>query len=177
MNIQHILSYIEELVGTPYVWWKDGESTLDKLQPFYAKPDEPIPSIAEIKQLGTNCAGFINLLCRKIGAPIPGVNEGNYYAGGTYIWYESLKAQNKLQSIDETKYYSIGTLLLSKYINPEYQGHLAIVTTPGNIHTLKISHSFPTNGLIMDEPLAVTHTLIESGYYTTSANIEDWLLV
>jgi|LauGreDrversion4_1035100.scaffolds.fasta_scaffold90612_3 cell wall-associated NlpC family hydrolase len=175
MALQPVLDYIKTLVGTPYIWWKDGQSTLDTLQPFYATPDEDVPSIENIKRLGTNCAGFINLICRNFGAPIPGVSERDYYAGGTPAWYESLNARGKLHLIDTMKIYPIGTLLLAQYIDPEWQGHVAIVTSPGTIKTCKISHSFPEIGVVMDEPVGLTHELVESGYYTTSANIEDWL--
>ena len=167
--------YIAELVGTPYIWWREGESTLDKLQPFYAKPDEEVPSVEEIHRLGTNCAGFINLICRRMGATIPGVSDNNYYAGGTDVWYEALKAQDKLQPIDQEKVYPVGTLLLSPYVSESDQGHVAIVTTEGTIETLKISNSFPTHGIVMDEPIAVTHNLTESGYYTATATVGDWL--
>ena len=176
MALQGVLDYIQELVGTPYIWWQEGESTLDKISPFYAKPDEPIPSTDEIKRLGMNCAGFINLLCRKVGTPIPGVDENDYYAGGTYVWYESLKARGKLHAVDETKIYPVGTLLLAEYINSEWQGHVAVVTTAGTLKTCKISHSFPEIGLVMGEPVGVTHELLESGYYTSTANMEDWLI-
>ena len=173
--MQNLLTYIKELVGTPYVWWLEGESTLDKLSPFYANPDLTVPSTDRIKQLGTNCAGFINLLCRKVGAPIAGVKERDYYAGGTYVWYTFLKSKWKLHPIDMTKIYPVGTLLLTPYINPEYQGHVAVVTTPGTMKTLKISHSFSTNGLVMDEPVEITHQILDTGYYTDTANMEDWL--
>jgi hypothetical protein len=169
-----LLEYIRELVGTPYVWWQEG-STLTNTQPFYAN-HEPVPSVDKIKCLGMNCAGFINLLCRKAGTPIPGVDENNYYAGGTYVWYESLNARGKLQPIDDQQIYPIGTLLLAEYIDTENQGHVAVVTTPGTIHTLKISHSWPANGLVMDEPVSLTHGLVETGYYTSVAKTEDWLM-
>jgi hypothetical protein len=172
MRLQDI-RYLNQLVGTPYVWWKEGESTVHTLAPFYAKAS-PVPRIDEIKRLGTNCAGLINLLCRKVGTPIPGVSEGDYYAGGTPSWYESLKARGKLHPIDD-QVYPIGTLLLAEYSNPEWQGHLAIVSTPGTLHTLKICHSFPEHGVVIDEPVSLTHGLVETGYYTSTAKSEDWL--
>ena len=175
VKMEELMPYIQELVDTPYVWWRAGESTLDHIHPFYAKP-VPLPCLEDIKRLGTNCAGFINLLCRKVGATIPGVKEGEYYAGGTYVWYEWLKARGKLSALD-MRIYPAGTLLLTPYISPEYQGHVALVTTPGTIKTLKISHSFSTSGLVMDEPAEITHRIIESGYYTDTARFEDWLMI
>lgn len=165
---------IADLQGTSYVWWK-GESTLEKLFPFYAKTDEQIPSVDTIKSLGTNCAGLINIICRKFGECIPGVAENNFYAGGTYVWYEYLNKQNKLHLIDKNEVYPIGTLFLSPYINETDQGHLAIVTCEGTLDTLKISHSFPLKGVVMDEELFISHSLVESGYYTAFAKFEDWV--
>jgi len=163
-----MLSYIEELAGTPYVWWKDGESTIDKMHPFYAKPGS-VPDTTQIKKLGTNCAGLINLICRKFNVPVPGVDKKDYYAGGTYSWYQFLQEKDKLQDIDEIKIYPIGTLLLSPYIDPENQGHLAIVTCSGTIQTLKISHSYPINGVVMNEEIEFPHS------YSVTCDIQDWL--
>ena len=172
ITMQDILVYIKSLVGTPYVWWQEGISTLDKPCPFYCNS---APPRSTIKALGTNCAGFINLLCHYTKAPIAGVDNNHYYAGGTAVWYETLKAQNKLEPIIHDKVYPIGTMLLAPYINVEDQGHVVIVTTEGTIATLKISHCFPTNGLVMDEPLNITHDLLPTGYYTHSAEPDNWL--
>ncbi len=172
MNMQDILLYIKSLVGTPYVWWQDGVSTLDKPCPFYCSS---APSVTTVKQLGTNCAGFINLLCHYTNSPIAGVDTQNYYAGGTAVWYETLRAQNKLEPLQNNKVYPIGTMLLAPFVDVNDQGHVAIVTSEGTIDTLKISHSFPTDGLVMDEPLNVTHNLSANGYYTHSAKPKDWL--
>ena len=172
MNMQDILVYIKSLVGTPYVWWQDGESTLDKPCPFYCRSAPPVNTI---RKLGTNCAGFINLLCHYTNSPIAGVDTQNYYAGGTAVWYETLKTQNKLEPIQPQKIYPIGTMLLAPFIDVEDQGHVVIVTTAGTIDTVKISHCFPTNGLVMDEDLHITHNLSPTGYYTHSAKPKDWL--
>jgi hypothetical protein len=170
-----LLTFIEQLVDTPYIWWKDGESTTEKMVPFYCKPSTKIPSIPEIRNSGMNCAGFINLLCRISATPIPGIAENNYYAGGTYVWYEYLDSKGFLKPVSIDVTYPVGTLLLSRYNDVENQGHFAVVTTPGTFQTLKISHSYPEKGLQMNEPVQLSHNWIPEGYYTETCSPENWL--
>jgi len=156
------MDLVKELINkTPYVWWKDGESTLEKEAPFYCKT---IPSVSTIQTSGCNCAGLINLLHLGKGQTVPGVKSEMYYAGGTYVWYEYLDSLGLLEPIDLTKEYPVGSLLLRDYKTVEDQGHVAVLWTNGPCEKQKLLHCYPDAGIQVND-FNESHSWIDGGYY------------
>jgi len=147
---------------TPYVWWKEDESTIEKSAPFYC---DSIPSIETIQQSGCNCAGLINLLQLSRGLKVPGVSTSNYYAGGTYVWYMYLKKIGALEPIDLKKSYPAGTLLLRRYDTVEDQGHLAVLYSSGPVLEQKLLHCYPEMGVKIDETVKSSNDWLPDGNY------------
>jgi cell wall-associated NlpC family hydrolase len=166
MNLE---DYVKELEGTPYVWWREGDS-IHAGAPFW-REEGVAPESKKILKEGTNCAGFLNLVCRKYGIPIGGFGEKEYEdtAGGTYGWFEFLKTKNLLEVFDEKETYPLGTLLLRQFYDEEDQGHVAIVCKDG-----KLAHSYTTKGVHLDESYRESHGWIEGGYYTHICRKENW---
>lgn len=163
-----IQEFIQELVGTPYVWWKEGDIISSSL-PFWAKDSSP-PPIETIKKSGSNCAGFINLICRFAKIYIPGISMNLKYAGGTYIWYSYLKNNGLLDNFTNNYTYPPGTLLLRNYSNEIDQGHIAIVLDRG-----RLAHCYPEKGICIDETYFISHNWSVFGYYTDTCLPEMWL--
>ncbi len=179
--------FIKSIENTPYVWWREGDE-VGKKQPFWAE-NSVIPSIEEIKEKGCNCAGFINLICRFLQTPIPGIpsqrglttdclwlkdQEGGLkdqeeWAGGSWYWFEYLKNTNKLEIFDPNIEYPEGTLLLRPYTSPDDQGHLAIILTKN-----RIAHSFPEKGIQIEPSILISHNWIKGGYYTHVCKPDMW---
>ncbi len=134
--------YIQQLLGAPYVWWREG-STLGDKSPFWSSNDKP-PSIDIIHKEGLNCAGFLNLVCRSQGVKIPGVDDSEFWAGGTWFWFRSLN--HRSITISDANELPSGTILLRDYISENDQGHVGIV-----INKQKIVHCVPDKGLIIED--------------------------
>jgi len=166
------MSYIQDLIGAPYVWWQDGESMFNTLAPFYCS-EEPV-SAEYVKQHGCNCAGLINIIATLSNSLIPGFAEKDYYAGGTYAWFEYLSKRGLLQPLT-MKSYPAGTLLFRKYRNPEDQGHVAILYTSGPLLEQKLLHSYAAAGIKIDSTVAESHNWVPEGYYEYAS--ENWLCV
>lgn len=147
-------TYIAELVGTPYIWWHEGME-LSAASPFFVAKGSPPPA-AEVKAAGTNCAGFLNLICRRLGIPIPGLGES--WAGGTYGWFNELNRQGLLVPFNNEP--KVGSVLIHDYEDEKEQGHIAIVVAPG-----LIAHSCTALGVVI-EPWQISHDWLASGYYT-----------
>ncbi len=96
-----------------------------------------------------NCAGFLNLICRKFGLEIPGAKEKHFYAGGTRSWWLSFERTGQLKPFNPTQSYSPGTLLLRDFRSEEDQGHIAIV-----FDGTKIIHSWPEKGVVIEERMS-----------------------
>lgn len=131
---------IEPLLGIPYRFWDPSVSCAGDTGPFWAF-NGPLPSRKQIEKGQMNCAGFVNLICRSLGVPIPGADANHWNAGGTGAWYESLKEKGVLQPFQSSVVYPEGTLLLRQYRSEEDQGHLAIYMGPNSI-----VHSWPEGG-------------------------------
>jgi cell wall-associated NlpC family hydrolase len=159
MEFTTVEEYIEALVGTKYVWWHDGDD-ISGATPFYAKNNKAVP-IEIVKHEGTNCAGFLNLICRFMGLKIPGVAENIPMAGGTYIWFSYLAELGLLTPFDSAKTYPFGTIVLRNYVDPEDQGHVALIISNG-----KLAHSGSEDGIHVDESVQISHNWIPGGYYT-----------
>lgn len=153
--------------------------------PFWVSNNQP-PCYDVIIKKGSNCAGLINLVRRYMGLEIPG-NFSNQpkdeWAGGTYVWFEYLKNNNRLQKIDHNKSYPIGTLLIQDF-NPKDQGHLAMTINKGvTLLDTKIIHNVNARYKENDKPQRLQevniHKLKDYYYYSRFTHIclpENWLL-
>lgn len=166
-----LLGYINELRGTPYVWWKDGEYTSAAPAPFWIRKEDVAPA-AYIKHAGCNCAGFINLMCHHVGSSIPGASLGLYYAGGTAIWFDYLYCMGLLQpfSIKNANTLPPFTLLIRNYKSPEDQGHVAVI-----LPAMRLAHCYPDAGITIDESIVASHSWLHGGYYTHYCLPQHWL--
>jgi cell wall-associated NlpC family hydrolase len=159
-SIQDAKEYIDELIGTPYVWWKEGDALTEKA-PFWVSSDPP-PTVERVRQEGCNCAGFLNLLCRKLRIPIPSKTHPEAL-GGSYGWFESLKVEQKLTPIDNYNSLDmipVGSVLLRNFHSEEDQGHVAIVISPG-----LLAHSWAGMGVCI-QPIKDSYDWTPDGYYT-----------
>lgn len=157
-----LMDFASSYLGAPYVFWRGGECTLDKDEPFYCSR---IKSPAYVKKHGCNCAGLINLIHNKRRLPVPGCGDGKKYAGGTYMWYKHLKSIKALEPIDCKKEYPTGSLLLRRYRNTADQGHLALLCSTGPLLQQKLLHSFSPDGVALHSTVAQSHGWIPEGYY------------
>jgi cell wall-associated NlpC family hydrolase len=163
-----IKEYIQGLIGTPYVWWKESD-VISSAPPFWAE-DSVAPSSEHVQKSGINCAGFLNLVCRFADMYIPGVSLGLEYAGGTYVWYTQLEQRGLLEPFKNDGTYSPGTLLLRNYTDESNQGHVAIVLENGTL-----AHCYPGVGVAIDESYFISHNWFASGYYTDVCLPQNWL--
>ena len=159
MNFTNLEAYIQELVGTKYVWWREGDDVTGTA-PFYAE-NAGVIAAERIKAEGCNCAGFLNLICRFMGVKIPGISEKIPMAGGTYVWFSYLQERGLLESFDASQTYPPGTIILRDYVDPEDQGHITFMVSGG-----RLAHSGSENGIQVDESVQISHNWIEGGYYT-----------
>jgi cell wall-associated NlpC family hydrolase len=130
-------TYIQTLVGTPYVWWHSG-TTLGDCAPFWTSNTPP-----PFSPKGANCAGFVNLVCRHLGVLIPGVTEGDPWAGGTWHWFRHSYAYSVLPGASHKP----GTILLRDYADAEKdQGHIGVV-----LEGDRLAHCIPEQGVIIEK--------------------------
>jgi len=211
--IPDVMNFVTKLIGIPYKWYRSGELPGDNQ--FWAS-NEKVPSIEYIrgKDKSTVCAGLINLMRRHLGLGIPGLIHDKsatlrkYYeenplyrpfAGDTSNWWHYLELNGRLENLDRTKKYPIGTLLLSQFIEVEGdQGHVAVVYdnpvsgATGNIRNQNIIHattddSFHAtsgNDIAGDtrvEPFTILDNVIigdkKEGYFQKVCLPENWLLI
>lgn len=163
-----IKEFIQKLVGTPYVWWKEGD-IISSESPFWAEDSIP-PSFEIIKKSGCNSAGFINLICRFAKIYIPGVSMKLEYAGGTHIWHSYLKHHGLLDKFRADYVYPPGTLLLRNYSNEMDQGHISIILERG-----RLAHCYPEKSIIIDDTYFISHNWSALGYYTDVCLPNKWL--
>jgi hypothetical protein len=168
MNIATIENYIQELVETKYVWWREGDD-VTSAPPFYAE-NAAYVDVETVKKGGANCAGFVNLICRFVGTKIPGIDEKIPMAGGTYAWFSYLKEHNLLQPFDPSITYPFGTIVLRDYVDEEDQGHITLVISNG-----QLAHSGSEDGIHVDESVLISHNWIKNGYYTHVCLPQDYL--
>ena len=158
-----------------YTWWV-GESFSDTPHPFYLNE---MPTDEYLKENGTNCAGFINLLRHFTGRSVPGEGE---WRGGTGGWYDYLSDQGVLEKFDVERDYPIGTLFLRQYRDIEDQGHVAVYYSPDSDSktvlngTIIHSYSDEEGGRIGLTPMRMSHYWdSEEGYYEYAVLPENWL--
>jgi cell wall-associated NlpC family hydrolase len=140
-----MLSYAESLVGIPYRWWNPAVSCADETGPFYAVEGDEVP-LETIQKGHINCAGLLNVICRKFGIEIPGAKEKYFYAGGTRCWWLYFQAQDRIEPFDAQKEYPKGTLLLRDFKQQGDEGHIAIV-----YDKRRIIHAWPEKGVVIEE--------------------------
>ena len=147
-----MLAYAQTLLGIPYRWWNPEVSCCDTTGPFWAGATGEVP-LPEIQAGHLNCAGLLNVLCRKLGIAIPGATEGHFYAGGTVSWWDFFTVTGRLEPYVEGVVYPPGSIFLRpfKYAR-EDEGHIAIAVEDG-----LILHSWPEKGVVIEKP--------EVGYY------------
>jgi hypothetical protein len=182
-----VLKYAKSLVGVQYLWWHDSETTLSRNEPFYVSLGKP-PSLKYIRAHGCNCAGLFNLIYRKFGkgGAIPGLAEGNEYAGGTQIWYDTLK--HSAEVFDSSKIYPAGTMLIRPYINVHDQGHVAMIYKSSERGVLysALVHCYSSSvynpecklpvgpGVAINKNVGFSHFWIADGLYTHAVLFEHW---
>jgi hypothetical protein len=159
MKFTDLEAYIQELVGTKYVWWREGDDVTGAA-PFYAENAAAI-TVEHDRAEGCNCAGFLNLICRLMRVKIPGISEKIPMAGGTYVWFSYLRERGLLELFDASRTYPPGTIVLRDYVDPEDQGHITFMMSGG-----RLAHSGSENGIQVDESVQISHNWIEGGYYT-----------
>ena len=154
-------STIVSLLGIPYRFWDPKVSCAGDTGPFYAF-NGPLPPLEQIQKEQMNCAGFLNLLCRSLGVPIPGAEEKFYYAGGTVAWIDHFRRRSCLRPFQPWIVYPEGTLLLREYRSIDDQGHIALYMGPNSI-----VHSWPEGGTCF--------ATIQPHYYEFVCLPEDWM--
>ena len=165
------LSYALSLVGAPYKWWHPGDEMIGDHGPFWAFNGEAPPA-ATVKSSAVTCTGLINLMRRHVGKRVPGVAEKSPYAGGTYEWFNYLKENGRLEPYNPTAHYPKGTLLLSPWVDPQNQGHVAVLmsdTTLLHSYSEELytpeARQFVSPGVTL-EPIERSHSWKADGYYT-----------
>jgi hypothetical protein len=158
-----IMQFVNKLVNTTkYTFWDPDKATYAVPYPFYCRT---IPDISTIQTYGCNCAGLINIIQLMRNRKVPGVLTNNYYAGGTYIWFEYLQAAECLEPVDINKIYPAGSLLIRQYRDHNDQGHVAVVLTTGYLSQQKLLHCYISKGITIDETVLESHSWVEDGYY------------
>jgi len=206
-KIDTILNYATSLIGTPFRWYDPEVDSFDGTGKFWCENSLP-PSASEINENNKSvaCVGFINLLRRKAGLSIPGLNgniKGKYkefykkYPGGTGAWWLYLFQQKLLEKFDMKRRYPKGTLLLARYKDDTNdQGHGAVVYDDSDesktindqliIHTTtdimyKDRDKHKNHGSVKVEKFSISNDNYKyagkKSYYTYVCLPENWLLI
>jgi hypothetical protein len=206
-KIDSVLNYATSLIGIPFRWYDPELDSFNGTDKFWCENILP-PASNEINENDKSivCVGFINLLRRKAGLNIPGLNgniTGKYkefyknYPGGTGAWWLYLFQQKRLEKFDMKRRYPKGTLLLARYkddIND--QGHAAVVYDDSDesktINDQLIIHSRPdilytdrnkqkNHGSVKVEKFSISNDEYKykgkKSYYTYVCLPENWLLL
>jgi hypothetical protein len=155
-------TFMDLILGAPYVSWKDGESTTAQIAPFYCT--DTLVTAEYVKQHGCNSAGLINLIATISEQPIPGLATKTSYAGSIVAWFDHLSEKGLLEPVSQ-KWYPSGTLLLRKYRDTDDAGHLAMVYSSGPLLHQKLLHCYPDAGIKIDMTVAESHSWVPEGYY------------
>ena len=181
-----------------YKYWFDGD-LINEEAPFYSI-NKDLPPLKEIEKNGINCAGLINIFCRKF-SKIPFLTEYDIVddknvtnKGGTDSWFLHLYKNNLLEKINIFKSYPTGTLLVRNYINEYNQGHLAIKMDDKPLFLSRIIHArsnellsnnMPDDVVFFDrklydpgviiEPFNISNSFLEGRYYKHIVVPDKWL--
>jgi len=164
------IPYAFSLLGVHYNCWDNRPIPRDDSTPFYAV-NAPAPSRAVCEAQGISSTGFINLICRRFGIPVPGVDDPTeLYPGGTGAWHKFLDPH--LEPYNSNTVYPDGTLLFRPYTDFEDQGHIALVVDGKTLHSY--AYVFEPHAPGRVDP-GVSHTPVWRDYYTYAAPPHAWL--
>jgi len=203
-NIESVITYAATLINIPYRWYDDAVDTFNGTDKFWCDNlMAPLALDIIINDKSIVCTGLINLLRRKCGLSIPGLNGnifGEYkqlyqkYPGGTGAWFLYLYQRKRLKKININIIYPKGTLLLAKFKdNKTDQGHVAVVYDIGhaqNITQQLIIHASPdityaekekykNHGCVKIETFSISNDKwkINKSYYTHICYPTNWLIL
>lgn len=203
-NITDALEYSKTLIGIPYRWYIESTDIFHGDDKFWCENIHPPTSLKIISDdKSIVCTGLINLMRRKNGLTIPGLNgniKGKYkelytkYPGGTGAWYLYLQQRKRLQKLDIKINYPQGTLLIARFKdNNNNQGHVAVVynnvDNKTTINDQLIIHSCPdipfkdkenkkNHGSVKVEQFNISNNKWKKDkkiYYTYICLPENWL--
>lgn len=123
--------YLRALLGAPYVWWHEGDPMVDVNSPFWTR-EGPLPTAEEVRKVGCNCAGLLNLARRSMGLPP---------LGGVPSW-----CTETLEPYDPSREYPIGTVFVLPCSEDDNQGHVGLQTPWG------LLESIPEGGVVLNAP-------------------------
>jgi hypothetical protein len=147
-KIEEAMVYAKSFIGIPYRWHRTG----DKIQgtdKFWAE-NGCVVTCEQIKSEDKCivCTGLSNLVRRKLGFSIPGLagelgKVGLEFPGTTGVWFWVFKNKERVEEVDFSRKYPIGTLLLADYVSDESQGHIAIIANDkgDNLKEQEIIHA------------------------------------
>jgi len=205
-SVENALDYATSLIGAPFRWYDPELDSFIGTDKFWCE-NACAPTASDIIENDKSivCAGFPNLLRRKLGLPIPGLN-GNItgktkemykaFPGGTGAWFQYFHQRKRLEKLDMKKRYPKGTLLLARFKdNDNDQGHLAVVYEDTDetktINDQIIIHSCPdilysdrknhkNHGSVKTELYSISNNEYKykgkKSYYTYVCLPENWLL-
>jgi hypothetical protein len=205
-SIEHALDYATSLIGAPFRWYDEELDSFIGTDKFWCENSSaPTASYIIENDKSIVCSGLPNLLRRKLGLPIPGLN-GNIrgktkemykaFPGGTGAWFQYFHQRKRLEKLDMKKRYPKGTLLLARFKdNDNDQGHLAVVYEDTDetktINDQLIIHSVPdilyternkhkNHGSVKAELYSISNNEFKykdkKSYYTYVCLPENWLL-
>jgi len=164
--IDSLQDFINTLIGTPYIWWKD-DTYINKMGPFWVDNSLP-PDMNIIKTYGCNNIGFINLIFRFLELYIPYIGLSST-AGNINTWFSYFESNGLLEKFNITSNYTEGTILIRKYSSPLDEGHIAIV-----LKNCKLAHCYPNKGIVIDDSYYISHNWYPEGYYTHISRPNKW---
>ena len=183
MNINEIIEYIKKYEGMKYTKYDKNSNVMTPMEPFWVSNKGP-PPFQEVYNKGSTCVGLINIVRRHIGLTVPGLNENYECPGGTESWYKYLYTNNRLEPLDLTKSYPLGTLLVQDF-NEFDQGHVAVIISDNtksdtkNVMESTIIHNICGTWDNKTYASTVIEKLGEYPYYSRFTHVcypENWLL-
>ena len=129
------------LLNIKYRWANKEYNIICDSMYNFIKSSDNIPPLENIREIGCNCIGLINLMRLNLGKNLPGYNNEDVikckFVGTISLWIFCLNDNLKVFDINNS--YPIGTLLI-KRTNKYSYGHIAIICG----HNM-ILHSYPEN--------------------------------
>ena len=180
MKIDEIIEYIKKYEGMKYTKYDKNNNVMTTNEPFWVSNLEP-PPFQEVYNKGSTCVGLINIVRRHLGLTVPGLSENYECPGGTESWYKYLDSNNRLETLDLTKSYPLGTLLVQDF-NERDQGHVAVIisdNTKPNVMESTIIHNIFGSWDNKTYASAVIEKLGDYPYYSRFTHVcypEHWLL-
>ncbi len=166
------IPYALALQGIPYGYWNHAAIPRDDSTPFYATNGTQLPSREKLTATGVSCAGYMNLLRRHQGLPVPGVDDPQEdYPGGTGAWYKFLKPH--LLPYDPQTKYEDGTILFRPYTDNVDQGHIALVYDGKILHSYAYTWEPFTSAGTVEPGISYTNPW-NDGYFTHVAPPNSW---